>query len=112
MILGSLVEGALLAVLTERDSAIRAQMKKGRPAQGLGLSVLIDMADKRGYIARDAKDFAHVMRQYRNFVHPRQQLDFNVPCDTDTVAACWHAGIMALNDLGSIPPSDGQIRHM
>lgn len=65
------------------------------------------MAHKRGYIARDAKDFAQVMRQYRNFVHPRAQLEFDVPCDADTVAACWHAGIMALNDLGATLSPDG-----
>ncbi len=101
--MGSLLEGALLQVLTERDPKFRAQVRdrkeKGEPEQKYSLSNLIDMAHKRNYIARDARDFTQVLRDYRNFVHPRVQLDFAVTPDADLVDGCWYAAIMALRDL-------------
>ncbi len=61
---------------------------------------LIDAAHRHGLIKRDAKDFAQVLREYRNFVHPRSQLERNVHPDVDLATVCWNVAVMTLNDLG------------
>jgi hypothetical protein len=102
--LGSLLEGALFAVL-EQDTETRERLEAREGGKGrrprLSLSVLIELAHGRGFIARDAKDFANVLREYRNFVHPRAQLEFEATPDADTVNVCWNVAVMTLNDLGN-----------
>ncbi len=114
---GSLLEGVLHAVVQQREKILAAEGNKGirtapTSAPGRGnrdqpnLYSLIDTAHRYGLIKRDAKDFAQVLREYRNFVHPRSQLERNVHPDADLATICWNVAIMTLNDLGAshFPP--------
>ncbi|WP_239405380.1 hypothetical protein [Frankia sp. Cj3] len=109
---GSLLEGVLHAVVQQRDKILAAESTSGTriaatSASGRGnrdqpnLYNLIDTAHRYGLIKRDAKDFAQVLREYRNFVHPRSQLERNVHPDADLATICWNVAIMTLNDLGA-----------
>ncbi|GAB3434770.1 hypothetical protein GCM10027569_86230 [Flindersiella endophytica] len=60
---------------------------------------MINVAHEDGWIQIDAKEFAHVVRDYRNLVHPRHQLSKGLEPDRDTVAMCWAPALAVLNDL-------------
>jgi hypothetical protein len=114
--IGSFVEGLLFAVLTERDTDLRDRgfpnRKGGRtPSKFAGLELLIEAAQKKRWIQIDAKDFVDKVRDYRNFVHPRHQLDLGFSPDADTLMMCWAPVRALLNDLevALLPkPSSGQ----
>lgn len=101
--IGSFVEGLLLSVLMERYPELAAtgfQGRKGKiPASHAGLGLLIDTAHDKGLIQFDAKSFMDPVRNFRDFIHPRQQLEKDFLPDQDTVALCWGPVHAVLNDL-------------
>ncbi|MEH1058711.1 hypothetical protein V6U89_26305 [Micromonospora sp. CPCC 206171] len=44
-------------------------------------------------------DYAHVLRNHRNLVHPKKQLKQRYAPDADTVRIAWNVVVAALNDL-------------
>jgi hypothetical protein len=102
--IGSFVEGLLGALLTERDADIRQRGfidehgRRRQPHQA-GLALMIDVAHTKQWIQLDAKDFMHNVRQYRNFVHPRAELEKQPRFDRDSVTLCWAPVRALLNDL-------------
>jgi len=102
--IGSFMEGLLYGVIVERYPRILKdgiQKSNGASVQAdrVDLYTLIDYAHKRKWIQTDAKDFMHKVRDYRNFVHPRHQLQNGFIPDRDTVALCWAPVHALLNDL-------------
>lgn len=94
IMLGSLLEGVLYDLLRTR--------REGDEKLTDNLKQLIDLAVEKGWIARDVADFAHVLRDYRNLVHPKkQEADSNNP-DQDTVRVSWNVVVAALNDLAEL----------
>lgn len=91
--IGSFVEGMLLAVLAEHNAGRAASIERAP------LGKLIDAAHDIGWIQIDAKEFAHVVRDYRNLVHPGHQLRKGLEPDDDTIAMCWAPALAVLNDL-------------
>jgi hypothetical protein len=102
--IGSIAEGLLYSLLTERDADINRNgfpLKNGKrlkPEQA-GLALMIDIAYDKGWIQLDARDFMHNVRQYRNFVHPRLELEKQPQFDQDSVNLCWAPVRALLNDL-------------
>lgn len=101
--IGSFVEGLLYSVLTERDTSL---LQKGvpegsklTPAKKASLALLINTAHRKNWIQLDAKEFMDKVRDYRNFVHPRLQLERRLDIDRDTVMLCWGPVQAVLNDL-------------
>lgn len=106
--IGSFVEGLLHAVVTDRDETVRSSGLVGRggrrvPAERAGLHLLLDYAHRRKWVQTDAKDFMEKVRDYRNFVHPRHQIEYGLVPDLDTVRMCWAPVHALLNDLESAP---------
>jgi len=104
ILLGSILEGALLDVATRFvEAAMRSSRAPadGRKVNRWSLSELIDVGHERGWIQSDVQRFSHVLRDYRNFVHPREQQKRDEFPDQDTVSVCWDVVIAALNDLGA-----------
>lgn len=109
ILLGSVVEGALQhiavrypAVAGRASSAPKdRQGKVIHPIASWKLSQLILVAHEVGWIHADARDFATVLRDYRNLVHPNEQKKLGLVPDYDTVNVCWNVVIATLNDLGS-----------
>lgn len=102
--IGSFVEGLLYSLLTERDDDIRRNGLTRRNGQRVRvdsapLELLIDTAYAKGWIQLDAKDFMHNVRQYRNFVHLRAELEKQPQFDRDSVNLCWAPVRALLNDL-------------
>lgn len=104
--LGSFVEGLLHVVITERDEDVQNNGITGSSGRKIradraGLSLLLDHAHRRHWIQTDAKDFMEKVREYRNFVHPRHQIEYGLAPDLDTVRMCWAPVHALLNDLES-----------
>ncbi len=89
---GSFIEGLLHDVMRLRDPEIRK-------AQTTSLDLLLRSAHQRGWVQTDAFEFSDIVRQYRNFVHPREQQKRGVTPDGDTVLMCWQPVLSVINDL-------------
>ncbi len=93
IMLGSLLEGVLLDFARSRyDSNVRDN-----------LSSLITLAGKEGWLTMDVVEYAHVLRNHRNLVHPNKQHTEGHNPDTDTVRISWNVVIAAINDLADVP---------
>jgi hypothetical protein len=102
--LGSFVEGLLFAALTERTPSQHERRfldGNGRYVQcnRATLSLLLEVAYKERLIQVDAKDFLDKVRDFRNFVHPRRQLELGFSPDAYTLMMCWAPVRAVLNDL-------------
>ncbi|ASU79333.1 hypothetical protein CDG81_14715 [Actinopolyspora erythraea] len=102
--IGSFVEGLLHALLNERDAKIRRDGFVGRNGRNIslsraGLELMLDTAHQKEWIQLDAKDFMHNVRHYRNFIHPRAELEKQPRFDGDSVALCWGPVRAILNDI-------------
>jgi hypothetical protein len=106
--IGSFVEGLLYSVLINRFPDLERDGFTGRngkkmPARRAGLEILIDTAHERQIIELDAKNFMDPVRDFRNYIHPRHQLESRFTPDSDTVAMCWPPVQALLNDLDMAP---------
>lgn len=102
--IGSFVEGLLFSVLMERYPELATAGFQGREGRRInanraGLELLIDTAHHKGLIQLDAKNFMDSVRNFRNFIHPRHQLEYGFSPDQDTVSLCWGPVHAVLNDL-------------
>lgn len=102
--LGSLVEGLLHAVLTERDGKVQevgfvdSEGRKVR-ADRVGLALLLHTARKHGWIQFDAHKFLDPVKEFRNFIHPRREVASQTRLDHDTVMMCWGPISALFNDI-------------
>lgn len=109
VMMGSLLEGLLLAVAVRfpekanRSSSAPRDRKTGktRPIPNWTLSELIDVAHEAGWIDLDVKRFSHALRQFRNLVHPWQQIACRAAPDRDTCEISWLVVQAAVDDLAS-----------
>jgi hypothetical protein len=100
---GSFVEGLLYDVLMSRDQSTQ---KNPKPM----LDFLLGRAHKLGWIQHDAYTFSGLVREYRNLVHPREQLNKSFQPDNDTVLLCWQPVLAVINDLRVELPGIGSRR--
>jgi hypothetical protein len=91
IMLGSLLEGVLY------DVALAHHSEGQRPTDHL--ESLIDLAAEKRWVAQDVIDYAHVLRNHRNLVHPKKQIKQHYSPDDDTVRIAWNVVVAALNDL-------------
>jgi hypothetical protein len=95
-LLGSTLEGILLAVAL-KDQA-KYMRSKTAPKEKTGavkniynwkLAELIDVAHEVDDLRLDVKNFSHVLRDFRNFIHPFNQMSQSFNPDQHTVDICW-----------------------
>ncbi|MEU1675324.1 hypothetical protein ABZ752_25350 [Streptomyces roseifaciens] len=67
IMLGSLLEGVLVHVVQDRNASLLGRTSP----DSVSLDTLIRTCHSAGWIGADAERFAHELRKYRNFVHPR-----------------------------------------
>jgi hypothetical protein len=97
IMLGSLLEGILIAAVRERPHE-----KLPAPVEKIGLYNLIILARKHGWIQFDAQLGSQLVREYRNLVHPDLQLrEIGHLPDSDTLDICWPVVNAILNDLAA-----------
>jgi hypothetical protein len=104
---GSVLEGILLAVALKnpaefnRASASPKQKDTGkvRPFPEWTLANLIDTAHEVGVLRLDVKKFGHGVRDFRNYIHPYEQLASSFYPDQHTAQICMQVLRAALVGL-------------
>jgi len=96
LLIGSTLEGALFMVAMKYprkfNTAVSApKNKEGKvfPFGAWTLNNLIEVAFELDILKRDVKDFSKVVRDFRNFIHPNEQVkqDFSPTMDTVEIAS-------------------------
>ncbi len=107
IIMGSLLEGMLLAVLQRfPKEANQCGSAPHDPRTGKvryfaewTLADMINVAHDMGWIDLDVKKFSHALRDFRNLIHPYQQMVVKTFPDQDTCEISWLVVQAAANDL-------------
>lgn len=103
---GSSLEGILLELairnarlFNESKSSPKNKEGQVKPLNEWTLSVLIDVSHEVGFIKLDVKKFSHAVKDFRNYIHPRQQASQNFNPDIHTAKICWQVLQAAIADL-------------
>lgn len=107
IIMGSMLEGMLLAVLQRfpkeanqcRSAPQDPRTGKVRYFAEWTLADMINVAHDIGWIDLDVKKFSHALRDFRNLIHPYQQMAVKTFPDQDTCEISWLVVQAAANDL-------------
>jgi hypothetical protein len=105
ILMGSMLEGFLLGTMQNRpqlaNTAKSTPHKDGKPKHfaDWSLSELIDVAHDNGWLNLDVKKFSHALRDFRNLVHPYQQLVLQTFPDIDTCNISWLVVQAACNHI-------------
>ncbi|MBF0132905.1 MAG: hypothetical protein HQL75_10015 [Magnetococcales bacterium] len=106
LLCGSVLEGVLLGIAKENPekfnkSQARPKNKEGKvkPFSEWTLANLIDVASDIQLLKMDAKIFSHGLRDFRNYIHPHQQMTSDFTPDEHTAKICLQVLNTALADL-------------
>jgi hypothetical protein len=104
---GSILEGLLLGIASANPKAFnqalsspKNQNGKVKPFPQWSLAQFIDVASELGYVTLDVKKFSHALRDFRNYIHPYEQLSSGFNPDKHTAEICLQvlkAGIAGLS---------------
>jgi len=106
LLCGSILEGLLLDAASSDPFGFKKASNCPKDKNGMikkledwRLSELIDVAFTVGSLSLDVKKFSHVLRDFRNYIHPRSQLvsDFNP--DNHTARICLQVLKAAIADI-------------
>ncbi len=95
-LVGSILEGLLLAtaqkypqIFNKSTSAPKDSIGKTKPFQDWTLANFIDVASQIGLLDIHIKSFSHVVRDFRNYIHPNEQLKTNLKPSIETADVCY-----------------------
>lgn len=107
--MGGLLEGLLLGVLMSRPEIANRSATAPKDPTGKvkhfadwTLSEMINVAHSIGWIDLDVKRFSHALREFRNLIHPYEQLATRANPDADTCGISWLVVQAAVNDLARV----------
>lgn len=103
---GSTLEGILLGValntpkvFNQANSAPKNREGKVKQFPEWTLSQLIDTASEVGLLKDDVKKFSHALRDFRNYIHPYQQISSGFSPDQHTANICFQVLKAAIYQL-------------
>jgi hypothetical protein len=103
---GSCLEGLLLGFAlknqkTFNQATLAPKDKLGKVCQfhEWKLTNLIDVACEIGILNQDVKTFSHGLRDFRNYIHPNQQVASNFQPNEHTATICWQVLKAALHQM-------------
>jgi hypothetical protein len=104
---GSVLEGILLGVATSKmkefnqsnSSPKNKDTGKVLPFHNWTLSNFIDVAHNIGILGLDVKKFSHSLRDFRNYIHPYEQISSGFNPDIDTAKISWQVLKAGISDL-------------
>ncbi|MEI6221369.1 MAG: hypothetical protein WCP97_01250 [bacterium] len=104
---GSTLEGILLgiasnnpAIFNKSNSSPKERITgKTLPFDKWTLSNFIDVAKETGFIQEDVKQFSHVLRAFRNYIHPFQQRLEEFNPSEHTAKLCWQTLKLAIIEI-------------
>jgi hypothetical protein len=103
---GSVLEGLLLGVATGNMRAFNED--KATPKDSTGkpkqfhewtLANFIDVAGNTGHLGLDVKKHSHSLRDFRNYIHPYQQMSSRFTPDMHTAKIGWQVLKAAIHDI-------------
>ena len=109
ILMGSMMEGLLLAVFqrypkeSNQSKMVPLNHKTGKPKYFAEwtLSEMINVAHDCSWIDLDVKKFSHALRDFRNLIHPYQQMTERTFPDKDTCNISWLVVQAAISDLSN-----------
>ena len=107
IIMGSMLEGLLLGICQRKPAeANKCPSAPKNPKTGKvksfadwKLAEMIDVAHQVGWLGIDVKKFSHALREFRNLIHPYEQMITRTKPDEDTCNISWLVVQAAVNDL-------------
>lgn len=107
IMIGSTLEGLLLGYATSHSKRYNQSLCSPKDKltgkvlkfQYWTLNDFIDVSHNIGFIGLDVKKFSHVLRDFRNFIHPYHQLSMNFTPDKHTAQISWQVLQAAIADL-------------
>jgi len=104
---GSVLEGILLGIasqnIKEFNQSIISPRDKGtgkvKQLHEWSLNNFIDVAHNLGFIGLDVKKYSHSLRDFRNYIHPYEQMSSRFNPDIHTARISWQVLKAAINDL-------------
>ncbi len=104
ILLGSILEGVLLDMVEKNPAQANSSSKSPKDRGGVVLPFekwklqnLIDVTHDCGWLKKESKDFSHVVRDYRNFVHPNKERKQGIAFREGTCKVIWEVVIDALS---------------
>lgn len=114
--MGSALEAMILFVLERYPADANRCSAAPRGADGRTkrfsawkLADMIAVSHELGWIDRDVRDFAIVLRDFRNYIHPNVERMHGGSFDADTCMICWQVLIATANDLGALVAGRGNV---
>lgn len=109
---GSSLEGILLGIASkypiefnQSRTSPKDQNGKVKPHHDWTLSNLIDTAHDIGILKEDVKKFSHSLRDFRNYIHPYEQISSRFNPDEHTARICWQVLKAAIYQLTNNKPN-------
>ncbi len=104
---GSVLEGLLLGVASAHPREFNQAPNSPKDREGQvrafhnwTLAQLIDVACELGFLKLDVKKFSHGLRDFRNYIHPYEQMSARFDPDTHTAEICLQVLKAAIASLG------------
>lgn len=105
---GSTLEGILLGIACTKakefnQSALSPRDKAGKVKQfhEWTLNDFINVARDLNLVGEDVKKFSHALRDFRNYIHPYQQMSSSFNPDVHTAKICWQVLQAAITQLSN-----------
>jgi len=104
---GSILEGILLGVATKNPQEFNQSSQspkdkttqKVKPFPEWSLNNFIDVAYNVGYLGLDVKKHSHSLRDFRNYIHPYEQMKTGFNPDLHTAKISWQVLKAAIHDI-------------
>ncbi len=108
---GSVLEAVLLGAARQTPERFnqanvtpKAANGSPKPFHDWNLAQLIDVTSEVGILKPDIKKFSHGLREFRNYIHPYQQMLSRFAPDEHTAKVCFQVLKAALADLAGERP--------
>jgi hypothetical protein len=105
---GSTLEGLLLGIATKHPSdfnkaksAPKDKEKKVKKLHDWTLNSFIDVSCELGFLKEDVKKYSHTLKDFRNYIHPYQQLGSRFNPDKQTAKISWQVLKTAIHQIGN-----------
>ena len=102
---GSTLEGILLGIATKNPEKFN-RAKTSPKAEGTvkqfqdwTLNDLINVSKETGFIKEDVKKFSHSLRDFRNYIHPYEQVAQGFSPNEHTAKICWQVLMAAISQI-------------
>jgi hypothetical protein len=107
---GSILEGLFLGFGKPHEQLLRPAYRRrdGRPTppvEDWGLSDWLGVLLRVNWLSPNVASFAHGVRDFRNYVHPQQQLRYQFTPDRGTASIALQIVGIAIDDLSRVDPT-------